>query len=703
MNKILSALLFLLTIAFNSKAQFGMGTSEPDPSAQLEILSDSKGLLIPRLTYEQRSSIVQPALGLLVYQTTDSAGFYVFNKSWNRLVQKAEIVNNPSLLNGSGTPLASLGSAGDFYLDTKDLKLYGPKTTTWPTAGIALGGLPIGFSGSISGEISGTQNATVINDNVIKTNKITDLAITTEKMADKAVTTDKIADQAVTNLQVKSIAWNKITAKPESMPPNGSAGGELTGNYPNPKIKDEAITTNKIANGAITDEKIHSISYSKIIGAPIGGAAGIAGGDLAGNFPNPTIKESAITTDKLADGAITTDKIADQAVTNLQVKSIAWNKITAKPNAMPPNGSAGGDLTGNYPNPVIKDETITTNKIANGAITDEKIGSISYSKIVGAPTAGAYGVAGGDLVGDFPNPVIKNEAVTTNKIANGAITDEKIGSISYSKIVGAPTGGASGVAGGDLAGDFPNPTIKEKAITTDKIADQAVTNLQVKSIAWNKITAKPEAMPPNGSAGGDLAGNYPNPTIKNGAITTTKVSSQGASNGQVLGFNGTNVAWITPAVPSDKNIKENFLPVEGEEILQKYKSFRLFSWNYKGENEHAQRHYGPMAQDFYAAFGKDKLGTIGNEKSISNVDYLGVNFIAIQALEKRTQTLKIENEQLITAIQTLKNEKLSLQKQLADMEKKMNARLAKLEERMAQTQNAVVAEKENGTIKQGEK
>ena len=47
-----------------------------------------------------------------------------------------------------------------------------------------------------------------------------------------------------------------------------------------------------------------------------------------------------------------------------------------------------------------------------------------------------------------------------------------------------------------------------------------------------------------------------------------------------------------------------------------------------------------MAQDFFAAFGHDSMGTIGNDTTLSSADFDGINFIAIQALEKRTTKLK---------------------------------------------------------------
>jgi hypothetical protein len=70
------------------------------------------------------------------------------------------------------------------------------------------------------------------------------------------------------------------------------------------------------------------------------------------------------------------------------------------------------------------------------------------------------------------------------------------------------------------------------------------------------------------------------------------------------------------------------------------------SWNYRGQDAGRSRHYGPMAQEFYAAFGKDGVGTIGNDTTLASADVYGVQFIGIQALEKRTAELRAENQQL---------------------------------------------------------
>lgn len=126
------------------------------------------------------------------------------------------------------------------------------------------------------------------------------------------------------------------------------------------------------------------------------------------------------------------------------------------------------------------------------------------------------------------------------------------------------------------------------------------------------------------------------------------LSNSAATVGVVLLPDGNSWSAI-----SDARLKENFLPVDGESILNKIAAMPLVTWNYKGQDVKTFRHYGPMAQDFYNAFGHDDLGEIGCDTLINQHDFLGVNLIAIQALEKRTNNLQKENELLTQKNKTL--------------------------------------------------
>ncbi|MGY8944374.1 MAG: hypothetical protein ACKVKK_01940, partial [Flavobacteriales bacterium] len=60
--------------------QVGIGTENPDLSAILDIVSpgNNKGVLLPRLTSVQKSNISSPTDGLLLYQSDEVNGFYVY-------------------------------------------------------------------------------------------------------------------------------------------------------------------------------------------------------------------------------------------------------------------------------------------------------------------------------------------------------------------------------------------------------------------------------------------------------------------------------------------------------------------------------------------------------------------------------------------------------------------------------------------------
>jgi hypothetical protein len=82
-------LLFILittvTLSFGQN-NVGIGTAAPDASSILELSSNNKGFLAPRMTTAERSAIATPAPGLLVYDTDFGCYFY-YNGAWNSLCQ----------------------------------------------------------------------------------------------------------------------------------------------------------------------------------------------------------------------------------------------------------------------------------------------------------------------------------------------------------------------------------------------------------------------------------------------------------------------------------------------------------------------------------------------------------------------------------------------------------------------------------------
>jgi hypothetical protein len=95
------------------------------------------------------------------------------------------------------------------------------------------------------------------------------------------------------------------------------------------------------------------------------------------------------------------------------------------------------------------------------------------------------------------------------------------------------------------------------------------------------------------------------------------------------------------AVISDRNRKEDFLGVSGEDVLSRLRNVPVTTWRYRDEVDRSTLHIGPMAQDWHRAFGFTADGT-----TINMSDFDGVNLAAVQALTRRTDRLQAENAEL---------------------------------------------------------
>lgn len=103
---------------------------------------------------------------------------------------------------------------------------------------------------------------------------------------------------------------------------------------------------------------------------------------------------------------------------------------------------------------------------------------------------------------------------------------------------------------------------------------------------------------------------------------------------------------------SDRNAKTDFTAVDPREVLAKLEQLPVSTWRYKGEPEQI-RHLGPVAQDFYQAFG---LGD--SDTHIGTLDAEGVALAAIKGLklELDRKDARIEElENRLTKLETLLN------------------------------------------------
>jgi hypothetical protein len=98
-----------------------------------------------------------------------------------------------------------------------------------------------------------------------------------------------------------------------------------------------------------------------------------------------------------------------------------------------------------------------------------------------------------------------------------------------------------------------------------------------------------------------------------------------------------NVTAETFVNSSDRGRKTNFTSVSAANVLDKVASLPIQRWSFKSDA--TTTHIGPMAQDFYSAFG---VGP--DDKHITAVDAYGVALAAIQGLNEKIEAGSLRSE-----------------------------------------------------------
>jgi len=459
-------------------------------------------------------------------------------------------------------------------------------------------------------------------------------------------------------------------------------------------VYDNSITSGKIADGAVTSDKIADGTIASVdidtsqVQQRVTGTAG-AGQAIGAINSDGTVKEIAVGTGDITDVTAGTG-LSGGGTTGSVTLGVngAVVPLLSGSNTFTGTNQFNGNITGNLNLPASS--ATTGNILKGGALfmhnfgientfVGQNAGNLTMSGA--GNTANGFGALFSNTTGSV-NSAIGDNALYSNTtgFGNSAIGASALNSnttgfgntASGTNALYSNTTGGGNSAIGDLAlysntTGSSNSAIGASALNSNTTGfgnTASGTNALINNNGDNNTASGNGALGTNGTGSNNTAigaetgvsiGNLNNATaIGYGAVVN-------ASNKIRLGNTLVTVieGQVAYTFSSDKNQKENFRAVDGKEVLRKISEFELTSWNYKGNDPKAIRHYGPMAQDFFAAFGHDGVGAIGTETTINSGDMAGILIVAVQALGKENAELRARLESVEKEMKKLAGEKLA--------------------------------------------
>lgn len=644
--------------------------SEPAAAIETPVLSGHYSIPLGDVGYHAN---MKGAISKTVFTENSDVRLAIWfshnNSSFQKLSPNRRIASAAYALNSGGAGAIANGAIGTDQI--ADGSVTGADLVNG-----AVGAMQLADASVTSGKVAaGAIGTTQLAVGSVTTAQLADGQVTTPKLAANAVTGAKVLDGSigaadlaigsVTSATIAAGAVGSMQLAPDSVGSAHIGDGEVGSS----ELAADAITTTKIADAAVTGAKVSAGA----IGTTQLANGGVTSAKIAaGAVGSAQLADGSVGATQLADGSITSSKIANGAVTGAMIapgslsgsafdSSIGlW--VAAGGSVVRPTGNVGigtDDPTGLFEvhgEAVLGAETLDQEVLTPASathllwqsFTPGQTGRLTRLELkVGSPlgsssSSGTLKIYAGEGLG---GTVLATQAVTF-----AVVPQQTYQSFTLSSSVAI-------VSGQKYTIGIEVPQVDFSWMYFDPGNPYAEGRADI--VGWDlgfrthvtPVSSEAIVMVKDGRLGVGVDAPEAKLHVKGGVLFT----SGGTGANQGVSWSPGSASW---SFTSDRNTKEAIEPVDPAQVLDRLLSVPIAEWNYIG---YGQRHIGPMAQDFHAAFPLSE-----SETTLNDADLHGVALAAIQGLNGK---LEDREEALLREKDALRGENAALRVRLESLEK----------------------------------